>query len=181
MQSLTLLRNAGFLDETPQKLAQFITKVRGVGLLPALTEPLVVHTTSTKPVTCAFPDPCPTVLLVQATQGDRHLPSVALCYMLTPMRWPQLSSDDAWHQALPFVDAYLESFHLGGTSVTQAMRQVLHFTGIPQSTRSMTLLLRRLAKRYYVSAVEGTAPQAYPDRGERLHRAPHQCSHCSLH
>lgn len=124
-QSLTLLRNAGFLDETPQKLAQFITK---------------------------------------ATQGDRHLPSVALCYMLTPMRWPQLSSDDAWHQALPFVDAYLESFHLGGTSVTQAMRQVLHFTGIPQSTRSMTLLLRRLAKRYYVSAVEGTAPQAYPDR-----------------
>jgi hypothetical protein len=31
MQSLTLLRNAGFLDETPQKLAQFITKVRGVG------------------------------------------------------------------------------------------------------------------------------------------------------
>jgi hypothetical protein len=46
MQSLTLLRNAGFLDETPQKLAQFITKVRGVGLLPALTEPLSVQTTS---------------------------------------------------------------------------------------------------------------------------------------
>ena len=45
------------------------------------------------------------------------------------------------------------------------MRHVMHFTGIPQSTRSMTLLLRRLAKRYFVSAVEPVTPRAFPDRG----------------
>ncbi len=39
--------------------------------------------------------------------------------MLTPMRWPQLSSDDAWHAALPFMDAYLAHFDFSGVSITQ--------------------------------------------------------------
>lgn len=76
------------------------------------------------------------------------------------MRFPHLNSDDAWHAALPFMDAFLGTFDFSADTIVTAMRRVLLLTGIPNSTRSMTLLLRRLAKRYFVSAVVSQRPVA---------------------
>ena len=152
-----------------------------------------------------------TGFLVRARAAPSRLPSRTLVYMLTPLRFPTLSSDDAWHAALPFMNSYLSHFNFVGMTVVEAMRTVLLKTGawkwkdaggqvtglalwwgshvvmgvrpspvcvvrcsatagIPTSTRSMTLLMRRLAKWYYKTAVKPT-PTVWPcnnysDRGE---------------
>ena len=60
----------------------------------------------------------------QACVAPSRLPSVTLCYALTPMRFEGLSSDDAWHAALPFMDAYLAGFDLAGLSITMVRAAV---------------------------------------------------------
>lgn len=78
-----------------------------------------------------------------------------ICKLLTPQRFEGvLGSEAAWKAAKPAAVSYMKSsFDFDGMTVVEALRTVLLQVSAPQSTRSVSFLLRMTSARFFHSAV----------------------------
>lgn len=121
-------------------------------------------------ITCGSISATPVGIATFVIEAQQHaLPTKTVCSILTPQRFAGvLSSEAAWKAAKPTAVAYLKSYDFTGLSLCQALRTLLWRTSVPQSTRSVSFLLRMFSARYFETAVNNdeTLKLYFPDHGE---------------
>jgi hypothetical protein len=120
-------------------------------------------------IKCGAVGNTPASIAAFVIEAQQHaMATRTICNILTPQRFAGvLSSEAAWKAAKPTAVAYLKSYDFTGMTLCQALRTLLWRTSVPQSTRSVSFLLRMFSARYFATAVanDSTLAHYFPSHG----------------